>query len=81
MAARDPLRIEMRYCLYGNEIDENRCPYEAGLGWITKPDTKFINYNGLLSQKESQRHKLIGFKLNEKGIPRSGFKILDKKLI
>ena len=39
LAARDSLRIEMGYCLYGNEIDENRCPYEAGLAWITKPET------------------------------------------
>ena len=52
-SARDSLRIEMGYCLYGNEIDENRCPYEAGPDWITKP-TQFINYNGLLLQKKSK---------------------------
>ena len=81
LAARDSLRIEMGYCLYGNEIDENRCPYEAGLAWITKPETKFINHNGVLSQKKNQKYKLIGFELNEQGIPRSGFKIFNKKLV
>ena len=78
LAARDTLRLEMGYCLYGNDIDESTSPIEAGLGWITKFTKEFINSNKLREQKDqgSQR-KLVGFELQERGIPRKGYEILD----
>jgi len=78
LAARDTLRLEMGYCLYGNELDENKSPIQAGLSWITKPTKKCVNSKWLqkeMNQKSSKR--LIGFKLLEKGIPRKGYNILD----
>lgn len=78
LGARDTLRLEMKYCLYGNDIDASTNPIEAGLAWITKLDNdNFIAKDVLLNVK-AQKHarKLIGFKMKEKGIPRHGFDVL-----
>jgi len=80
LAARDTLRLEMGYCLYGNDINDNTSPIEAGLGWITKfVDYKdFINKNALLKQKnEGVTKKLIGFEMIDKGIPRHDYLVED----
>ncbi len=79
LAARDTLRLEMGYCLYGNDIDDTTSPLSAGLGWITKLKAKdFIGKNVLLKQKEEGlTEKLVGFVLTEKGIPRKDYDILD----
>ncbi|HUH47133.1 MAG TPA: glycine cleavage system aminomethyltransferase GcvT, partial [Arenibacter sp.] len=74
LAARDTLRLEMGYCLYGNDIDETTSPLETGLGWITKFTKDFVNSDALAKQKEAGiKRKLIAFELNEKGIPRQGY--------
>lgn len=79
LAARDTLRLEMGYCLYGNDIDETTSPIEAGLGWITKFNKKFINSEELKKQKENgPERKLVAFELDEKGIPRQGYDIVDE---
>ena len=78
LAARDTLRIEMGYCLYGNDIDEETSPEEANLRWITKVDTSFIGHEIIDKQiKKGSKKKLIGFKLIEKSIPRSGYEVFD----
>jgi aminomethyltransferase len=78
LAARDTLRLEMGYCLYGNDIDDNTSPIEAGLGWITKFSKSFTNSENLEKQsKEGVKQKLIGFELLERGIPRKGYEIID----
>lgn len=78
LAARDTLRLEMGYCLYGNDIDETTSPIEANLGWITKFNKDFINSDQLKQQKETgPTRKLVGFELNERGIPRQGYDIVD----
>ncbi|MGY5849482.1 glycine cleavage system aminomethyltransferase GcvT [Salegentibacter sp. F14] len=78
LAARDTLRLEMGFCLYGNDIDETTSPIEAGLGWITKFTKDFINSDKLKEEKEKgPRRKLIAFELDERGIPRQGYDILD----
>ncbi|MDG1572631.1 glycine cleavage system aminomethyltransferase GcvT [Robiginitalea sp. M366] len=78
LAARDTLRLEMGYCLYGNDIDDTTSPLEAGLGWITKLGTDFVNRDGLAAQKETGvTRKLIGFELLERGIPRQGYELVD----
>ena len=78
LAARDTLRLEMGYCLYGNDINDTTSPIEAGLSWITKFNNDFINAEALKSQKENGvTKKLVGFELNEKGIPRKDYTILD----
>lgn len=78
LAARDTLRLEMGYCLYGNDIDDTTSPLEAGLGWITKFTKDFTNSDALRRQKEDGvKRKLVGFELNERGIPRQGYDILD----
>jgi len=86
LAARDTLRMEMGYCLYGNEIDETTSPIEAGLGWITKftEDNYFIDRERLEKQKsEGPKRKLVGFEMVERGIPRQGYEVLgtDKEII
>lgn len=84
LGARDTLRLEMGYCLYGNDIDDTTSPLEAGLSWITKFDHDFINSKGLAKQKEEGvQKKLVGFVMQEKGIPRQGYDILsaDKEVI
>ena len=79
LGARDSLRIEMGYCLYGNEIDDNVSPIAAGLGWISKPKTKCINFESIDSQKSNgTEYKLIGFVVDGRAIPRSGYNLVDK---
>ncbi len=78
LAARDTLRLEMGYCLYGNDIDDTTSPIEAGLGWITKFTKDFTNSEALKSQKEhGVTRKLIAFELDQRGIPRHGYDIVD----
>ena len=78
LAARDTLRLEMGYCLYGNDIDDTTSPIEAGLGWITKFNKEFINSDNLKKQKENGvSKKLVGFEMIEKGIPRHDYEITD----
>ncbi len=78
LAARDTLRLEMGYCLYGNDIDDTTSPIEAGLGWITKFDKDFVNHQALALEKErGPERKLVGFVMEERGIPRQGYPILD----
>lgn len=78
LAARDTLRLEMGYCLYGNDIDETTSPLEAGLGWITKFSKDFVNSESLAKQKEDGvTKKLVGFTMDEKAIPRHGYDITD----
>ncbi|MDR1779948.1 MAG: glycine cleavage system aminomethyltransferase GcvT [Tannerella sp.] len=81
LGARDTLRLEMGYCLYGNDIDDSTSPIEAGLGWITKfVDGKdFINRAALEQQKkEGVARKLCAFEITEKGIPRHGYTIASQ---
>ncbi|WP_373512194.1 glycine cleavage system aminomethyltransferase GcvT, partial [Persicitalea sp.] len=74
LGARDTLRLEKGYCLYGNDIDETTSPLEAGLGWVTKFNKSFINAEALKAQKEKGLpRKLVGFELTEKGIPRGHY--------
>jgi aminomethyltransferase len=77
LGARDSLRLEMGYALYGNDIDEKRTPLEAGLGWVTKLDkADFVGAEALRKQKEQGvRHKLVGFVLKERGFPRHGYEV------
>ncbi|MCR9183138.1 MAG: glycine cleavage system aminomethyltransferase GcvT [Flavobacteriaceae bacterium] len=78
LAARDTLRLEMGYCLYGNDINEETSPLEAGLGWITKFSKEFINAEALKKQKEEGvTRKLVAFELDERGIPRHDYEIVD----
>lgn len=78
LAARDTLRLEMGYCLYGNDIDDTTSPIEAGLGWITKFSKKFTNSEALEAEKlNGPKRKLIAFELDERGIPRHGYDIVD----
>lgn len=78
LGARDTLRLEMGYCLYGNDIDDNTPPSEAGLGWITKFSKDFVNSEALAKAKDnSLNSKLVGFELEERGIPRQGYDIID----
>ncbi|WP_298777862.1 glycine cleavage system aminomethyltransferase GcvT [uncultured Polaribacter sp.] len=78
LAARDTLRLEMGYCLYGNDIDDTTSPIEAGLSWITKFTKDFVNADALAKQKEQKpERKLIAFELDERGIPRQGYDIVD----
>ncbi|MBQ0733262.1 glycine cleavage system aminomethyltransferase GcvT [Aquimarina celericrescens] len=78
LAARDTLRLEMGYCLYGNDINDTTSPIEAGLGWITKFSKDFINAEALAKEKEhGPERKLIGFELDERGIPRHDYDIVD----
>ena len=78
LGARDTLRLEMGFCLYGNDIDDTTSPLEAGLGWITKFTKEFINSENLAKQKEEGvTRRLVGFKMIDKGIPRHGYEIED----
>ena len=79
LAARDTLRLEMGYCLYGNDIDETTSPIEAGLSWITKFTKEFVNAETLAKEKELKpKRRLIAFELNERGVPRQGYDIVDE---
>jgi len=80
LGARDTLRLEMGFCLYGNDIDDNTSPIEAGLGWITKFTKNFTNSEALLAEKEAGvKNKLIGFEMIDRGIPRHDYPIVDKQ--
>jgi len=82
LGARDTLRLEMGYCLYGNDIDDTTTPLEAGLGWITKLNKAedFTAKDILAAQKkEGIKRKLIGFEMMERGIPRHHYQIKDKE--
>ncbi len=76
LAARDTLRLEMGYCLYGNDIDDTTSPLEAGLGWITK-FTKDFTAKAILEEQKATgiKRKLVGIEMVDKGIPRHGYKI------
>ena len=79
LAARDTLRLEMGYCLYGNDIDETTSPIEAGLSWITKFTKDFLNAEALAKEKEHKpERRLIAFELNERGVPRQGYDIVNE---
>jgi len=78
LAARDTLRLEMGYCLYGNDIDDHTSPIEAGLGWITKFSKPFTNSEALqIEKQEGSKRRLVGFELLERGIPRKDYTIED----
>ncbi|MCK0157646.1 glycine cleavage system aminomethyltransferase GcvT [Cellulophaga sp. F20128] len=78
LAARDTLRLEMGYCLYGNDINDTTSPFEAGLGWITKFTKDFVNSEALAKEKaHGPERKLIAFELTERGIPRQDYDIVD----
>ena len=78
LAARDTLRLEMGFCLYGNDIDDSTSPIEAGLGWITKFTKSFVNSENLVKQKHNGvEQKLVGFEMIERGIPRHDYEIVD----
>ena len=78
LGARDTLRLEMGFCLYGNDIDDTTSPIEAGLGWITKFSKSFTNSEALLAQKEAGiQKKLVGFEMIDRGIPRHDYQIAD----
>jgi aminomethyltransferase len=78
LGARDTLRLEMGFCLYGNDIDDTTSPIEAGLGWITKFTKAFTNSEALKAQKEAGvKSKLVGFEMIDRGIPRHDYEIVD----
>ena len=78
LGARDTLRLEMGFCLYGNDIDDTTSPLEAGLGWITKFNHEFTNSTALKAQKEAGLSRcLVGFEMIERGIPRHDYPITD----
>lgn len=80
LAARDTLRLEMGYCLYGNDINDTTSPLEAGLGWITKFNNEFTNSDFLKTQKaDGISKKLVGFELVDKGVPRHDYEIADSE--
>ncbi len=80
LAARDTLRLEMGFCLYGNDIDDSTSPLEAGLGWITKFTNNFVDAAFLKSQKEAGiKKRLVGFELIDRGVPRQGYEVLNQE--
>jgi aminomethyltransferase len=82
LGARDTLRLEMGFCLYGHEINDTVSPIEGGLGWITKfaDHKQFINKENLLKQKQTGvSRKVIGFEMIERGIPRQDYEVVDDK--
>jgi aminomethyltransferase len=79
LGARDTLRLEMGFCLYGNDIDDATSPIEGGLGWITKFSKSFTNSSAIKEQKEKgAKRRLVGFKMVDKGIPRHDYVIKDR---
>jgi len=79
LAARDTLRTEMGYCLYGNEIDDTTSPISAGLGWVTKPETGFIHSEQIAKEKaEGTEEKLVGFVMEDRSIPRKDYLLVDE---
>jgi aminomethyltransferase len=80
LGARDTLRLEKGFCLYGNDIDDSTCPLDAGLGWVTKFTKDFINAEGLKARKEAGfSRRLVAFKMIDKGIPRGHYTISDSE--
>ncbi|MGJ1285935.1 glycine cleavage system aminomethyltransferase GcvT [Sphingobacterium spiritivorum] len=78
LGARDTLRLEMGFCLYGNDIDDNTSPLAAGLGWVTKFTKDFVNLANLKAEKEAGvKQKLVGFEMIDRGIPRHDYEIVD----
>ena len=78
LGARDTLRLEMGFCLYGNDIDDTTSPLEAGLGWVTKFNKTFTNSDALLAQKQAGvSRKLVGIEMIDRGIPRHDYPIVD----
>jgi aminomethyltransferase len=78
LGARDTLRLEMGFCLYGNDIDDTTSPIEAGLGWITKFTKNFTNRAAIEKHKtEGVSRKLVGFEMIDRGIPRHDYLIAD----
>lgn len=78
LGARDTLRLEMGFCLYGNDIDDTTSPLEAGLGWVTKFSKDFVNSTALKAEKEAGlKKKLVGFEMIDRGIPRHDYEIVD----
>ncbi|MCE7041228.1 glycine cleavage system aminomethyltransferase GcvT [Dyadobacter sp. CY312] len=78
LGARDTLRLEKGFCLYGNDIDDKTSPLEAGLGWVTKFTKNFINSAALKQQKEAGlQQKLVGFEMIDRGIPRGHYELCD----
>lgn len=78
LGARDTLRLEMGFCLYGNDIDDNTSPLAAGLGWVTKFTKDFVNSDNLKAEKEKGvSQKLVGFEMIDRGIPRHDYEIVD----
>lgn len=78
LGARDTLRLEMGFCLYGNDIDDATSPLEAGLGWVTKFSKTFTNSEALQQQKQAGvSRKLVGFEMIDRGIPRHDYPIVD----
>ncbi len=79
LGARDTLRLEMGFCLYGNDIDDTTSPIEAGLGWVTKFTKDFVNSDHLAAEKRNgTSRKLVGFEMLERGIPRHDYPIEDE---
>lgn len=79
LGARDTLRLEVGYCLYGNDITDTTSPLEAGLGWVTKFTKDFVNSKALLAQKEAGlSKKLVGIEMIDRGIPRGHYEICDE---
>ena len=79
LAARDTLRLEMGFCLYGNDINDETSPLEAGLGWITKFSKSFVDSDFLAKQKEDGiKRKLVGFEMIDRGIPRNNYEIVNE---
>ena len=78
LGARDTLRLEMGFCLYGNDIDDTTSPLEAGLGWVTKFTKEFTNSAALQEEKKAGvKRKLVGFEMIDRGIPRHNYVIVD----
>ena len=78
LGARDTLRLEMGFCLYGNDIDDTTSPLEAGLGWVTKFNKEFTNSAALQQQKQDGiKRKLVGFEMIDRGIPRHDYEIVN----
>lgn len=78
LGARDTLRLEMGFCLYGNDIDDSTSPLAAGLGWVTKFTKDFVNSENLKAEKEKGvSQKLVGFEMIDRGIPRHDYEIVD----